>query len=411
MNERNANRLLIIIGTIIVQMGLGTIYTWSLFNQPLVDKFGWELSATSITFSITSFALAFATLFSGKLQDRWGLRRLVAAAGILLGAGLILSSQVSSLWMLYAVAGVIVGFADGTAYITTLSNLIKWFPEKKGLISGISVGAFGTGSLIFKYVNASFISSFGVSTAFLLWGVIVLVMVVGGSFLLKEAKETAASFVKAESKQKDYTVKEMLKTKQAYMLFVIFFTACMSGLYLVGIVKDIGVSLAGLDAATAANAVALVAIFNTTGRIVLGALSDKIGRMEVICGTLLVTAIAVAVLSFVPLSFPIFFACVAAIAFCFGGNITVFPAIVADFFGLKNQSKNYGVIYQGFGIGALAGSLVAAVLGGFQATFTVIAALCIVSLVIALTIKPPGEGKKRKERKGKMKLEPHTRVG
>lgn len=88
MNERKANRLLIIIGTIIVQMGLGTIYTWSLFNQPLVDKFGWELSATSITFSITSFALAFATLFSGKLQDRWGLRRLVAAAGILLGAGL-----------------------------------------------------------------------------------------------------------------------------------------------------------------------------------------------------------------------------------------------------------------------------------------------------------------------------------
>ncbi|MGD6858195.1 L-lactate MFS transporter [Bacillus infantis] len=410
MNERNANRLLIIIGTIIVQMGLGTIYTWSLFNQPLVDKFGWELSATSITFSITSFALAFATLFSGKLQDRWGLRRLVAAAGILLGAGLILSSQVSSLWMLYAVAGVIVGFADGTAYITTLSNLIKWFPEKKGLISGISVGAFGTGSLIFKYVNASFISSFGVSTAFLLWGAIVLVMVVGGSFLLKEAKETAASFVKAESKQKDYTVKEMLKTKQAYMLFVIFFTACMSGLYLVGIVKDIGVSLAGLDAATAANAVALVAIFNTTGRIVLGALSDKIGRMEVICGTLLVTAIAVAVLSFVPLNFPIFFACVAAIAFCFGGNITVFPAIVADFFGLKNQSKNYGVIYQGFGIGALAGSLVAAVLGGFQATFTVIAALCIISLVIALTIKPPSEGNKRKEKR-KMKLEPHTRIG
>ncbi|RYI28296.1 MFS transporter [Bacillus infantis] len=411
MNERKANRLLIIIGTIIVQMGLGTIYTWSLFNQPLVDKFGWELSATSITFSITSFALAFATLFSGKLQDRWGLRRLVAAAGILLGAGLILSSQVSSLWMLYAVAGVIVGFADGTAYITTLSNLIKWFPEKKGLISGISVGAFGTGSLIFKYVNASFISSFGVSTAFLLWGAIVLVMVVGGSFLLKEAKETADSSMKAESKQKDYTVKEMLKTKQAYLLFVIFFTACMSGLYLVGIVKDIGVSLAGLDAATAANAVALVAIFNTTGRIVLGALSDKVGRMEVICGTLLVTAIAVTVLSFVPLNFPIFFACVAAIAFCFGGNITVFPAIVADFFGLKNQSKNYGVIYQGFGIGALAGSLVAAVLGGFQATFTVIAALCIVSLVIALTIKPPGEGKKRKERKGKMKLEPHTRVG
>ncbi|KAB2330349.1 OFA family MFS transporter [Bacillus mesophilum] len=412
MNNQNVNRFLIIIGTVIVQMGLGTIYTWSLFNQPLVEKFGWDLSATAITFSITSFALAFATLFSGKLQDKWGLRRLVAVAGILLGAGLILSSQVSSLWMLYIVAGVIVGFADGTAYITSLSNLIKWFPEKKGLISGISVGAFGTGSLIFKYVNASFISSFGVSTAFLLWGIIVLVMVVGGSFLLKEAKVSGESTAQTASAQRDYTVKEMLKTKQAYMLFIIFFTACMSGLYLVGIVKDIGVSLAGLDVATAANAVALVAIFNTTGRIILGALSDKVGRMQVICGTLLATAIAVSVLSFVPLNFPIFFACVAAIAFCFGGNITVFPAIVADFFGLKNQGKNYGVIYQGFGIGALAGSIVAAILGGFQATFTVIAVLCIISLILAITIRPPHEADQVKESTGKMKnMQAGTRMG
>ncbi|KAB7672684.1 OFA family MFS transporter [Bacillus sp. B1-b2] len=411
MKEHKVNRLLIVIGTIIVQMGLGTIYTWSLFNQPLVDKFGWELSSTAITFSITSFALAFATLFSGKLQDKWGLRRLVAAAGILLGAGLILSSQVSSLWMLYLVAGVIVGFADGTAYITSLSNLIKWFPDKKGLISGISVGAFGTGSLIFKYVNASLISSFGVSTAFLLWGIIVLVMVVGGSFLLKEAKDVAKN-TKAATQQKDYTVKEMLKTKQAYLLFVIFFTACMSGLYLVGIVKDIGVSLAGLDVATAANAVALVAIFNTSGRIILGALSDKVGRMQVVCGTLLATAIAVAVLSFVPLNFPIFFACVATIAFCFGGNITVFPAIVSDFFGLKNQSKNYGVIYQGFGLGALAGSIIAALLGGFQATFTVIAVLCIVSLIIAITIKPPYGAVQSKEKQERLKnMQPHTRIG
>ncbi|HWJ78659.1 MAG TPA: OFA family MFS transporter [Niallia sp.] len=412
MNERNTNRLLIVIGTVIVQMGLGTIYTWSLFNQPLVDKFGWDLSSTAITFSITSFALAFSTLFAGKLQDKFGLRRLVAFAGILLGVGLILSSQVSSLWMLYLVAGVIVGFADGIGYITSLSNLIKWFPEKKGLISGISVGAFGTGSLIFKYVNTSFISTYGVSTAFLFWGVIVLVMIIGGSFLIKEAKDSGENTVQVGKRQKNYTVKEMLKTKQAYLLFIIFFTACMSGLYLVGIVKDIGVSLAGLDVATAANAVALVAIFNTTGRIILGALSDKVGRMKVVCGTLLVTAIAVTVLSFVPLNFPIFFACVAAIAFCFGGNITVFPAIVADYFGLQNQNKNYGVIYQGFGFGALAGSIVAAILGGFEATFTVIAALCIVSFIIALMIKPPFEkdAQPKEDSEKVNNMQPHTRV-
>ncbi|MDU1847244.1 MAG: OFA family MFS transporter [Niallia nealsonii] len=399
MKERNGNRLLIVIGTIIVQMGLGTIYTWSLFNQPLVDKFGWDLSATAITFSITSFALAFATLFAGKIQDKLGLRRLIAFAGIMLGGGLMLTSQVSSLSMLYLIAGVCVGFADGTAYITSLSNLIKWFPEKKGLISGISVGAYGTGSLVFKYINTSLIASYGVSTAFLIWGIIALSMVVGGSFLLKEAREVETTTTSLAPEQKNYTVKEMLKTKQAYLLFVIFFTACMSGLYLIGIVKDIGVSLAHLDVATAANAVALVAIFNTIGRIILGALSDKVGRIKVVSGTLVVTAVAVTVLNVVPLSFPLFFACVAAIAFCFGGVITVYPAIIADFFGLKNQSKNYGIIYQGFGFGALAGSMIAAVLGGFHATFTVISVLCVISFVITLIIKPPFMEPEPKEKK------------
>ncbi|MEC0235071.1 OFA family MFS transporter [Paenibacillus kribbensis] len=408
MKTNSGNRLLIVLGTIIVQMGLGTIYTWSLFNQPLVDRFGWNLSSVAITFSITSFALAIATLFAGKLQDKWGLRRLILGAGVVLGVGLMLSSQVSSLSLLYILAGVVVGFADGTAYITSLSNLIKWFPEKKGLISGISVGAYGTGSLIFKYINGSLIQSVGVSQAFLYWGMIVFIMIVGGSFLVREAVVVNKPSVQnAGTTQRDYTVKEMLRTKQAYLLFVMFFTACMSGLYLIGVVKDIGVRMAGLDVATAANAVAMVAIFNTAGRIILGALSDKVGRLKVVAGALLTTAVAVTVLSLVPLNYGLFFACVAGIAFCFGGNITVFPAIVADFFGLKNQSKNYGIVYQGFGLGALAGSFIAALLGGFIPTFTTIAVLCVVSFLIALTIRTPDQGNSRSQRK----KSPHTLRG
>ncbi|MDQ0201577.1 L-lactate MFS transporter [Neobacillus ginsengisoli] len=397
MKASNDKRWLIVLGTIIVQMGLGTIYTWSLFNQPLVEHFGWKLNSVAVTFSITSFALAFSTLFAGKLQDKWGIRRLIGCAGIVLGTGLILSSQISSLWMLYILAGVVVGFADGTAYITSLSNLIKWFPEKKGLISGISVGAYGTGSLLFKFINGSLIQSVGVSHAFLYWGLIVMIMIVGGSFLVKEAVINNNPQTLKETAQKDYTVKEMLKTKEAYLLFVMFFTACMSGLYLIGIVKDIGVSLAGLDVATAGNAVALVAIFNTTGRIILGALSDKVGRLKVVSGALLVTAVAVTVLSFAKLNYGLFFTCVAGIAFSFGGNITIFPAIIADFFGLKNQSKNYGIVYQGFGLGALSGSFIAAALGGFVPTFTFIAVLSIISIIIALTIKAPSQGKPRKK--------------
>ncbi|MNC15627.1 putative MFS-type transporter YhjX [compost metagenome] len=334
----------------------------------------------------------------------------------MLGLGLILSSQASSLPMFYLLAGVVVGYADGTAYITSLSNLIKWFPKNKGLISGVSVGAYGTGSLIFKYINGSLIESRGVSNTFLYWGIIVMIMIVIGSMLVREApvaapaqgvarKAVAAS--SAVTPVKDYTVKEMLRTKEAYLLFVIFFTACMSGLYLIGIVKDIGVKLAGLDVATAANAVAMIAIFNTVGRLILGALSDRMSRLKLVSITLAVTAAAMFTLSYATLSYGLFFACVAAIAFCFGGNITVFPAIISDFFGLKNHSKNYGIVYQGFGIGALSGSFIAAMLGGFKPTFIIIGLLCILACLIAVSLKAPVQ-KQAREKGMSLKPSRHT---
>lgn len=394
MKRSSINPWLVVLGTVIVQMGLGTIYTWSLFNQPLVSKYGWSLNAVAITFSITGFSLAFSTLFAGKLQEKLGLRKLIMISGLALGLGLILSSQVSSLLLLYLLAGVVVGYADGTAYITSLSNLLKWFPERKGLIAGISVSAYGTGSLIFKYINAKFIDSVGVSQAFLYWGLIVTVMIVVGACLIHQAAEQDTVH---ETKSHDYTTREMLGTKQVYLLFIMLFTSCMSGLYLIGMVKDIGVQLVGLSAATAANAVAIVAIFNTVGRIILGPLSDKVGRLKIVTATFVVIATSVFVLSFVDLNYGIYLACVASVAFCFGGNITIFPAIVGDFFGLKNHSKNYGIVYQGFGLGALAGSFIGVILGGFKPTFMVIGVLCVVSFIIAIFIQPPNQQKEKQE--------------
>ena len=394
MKKSAVNPWLVVLGTVIVQMGLGTIYTWSLFNQPLVSKYGWSLNAVAITFSITSLSLAFSTLFASKLQEKWGLRKLIMTAGLALGLGLILSSQASSLILLYALAGVVVGYADGTAYITSLSNLIKWFPERKGLIAGISVSAYGSGSLIFKYVNAQLIESVGVSQAFIYWGLIVTAMIVLGACLIHQAADQGAV---QETKTHEYTTKEMLGTKQVYLLFIMLFTSCMSGLYLIGMVKDIGVQLVGLSAATAANAVAMVAIFNTLGRIILGPLSDKIGRLKIVTGTFVVMASSVLVLSFVDLNYGIYFVCVASVAFCFGGNITIFPAIVGDFFGMKNHSKNYGIVYQGFGFGALAGSFIGALLGGFKPTFMVIGVLCVVSFIIAILIRAPKQKKEQEE--------------
>lgn len=397
MEKIKSHRGLILLGTVIAQLGLGTLYSWSLFNQPLVNKFGWQLNKVSLTFSIAGFALAFSTLFAGKLQEKFGIKKVVCFCGILFGVGLILTSITDSLILLYLFAGIMVGAADGIAYMMTLSNCIKWFPEKKGLISGIAVGAYGTGSFIFKYIDQALLKSTGVMGAFEYWGILGMILIFVGGLLIKEAPLNPVVKLEHEEVDNNFTVKEMLKTKEAYLLFIVFFSACMGGLYLIGIVKDIGVSLAHLDVDIAANAVAMVAIFNTVGRIILGGLSDRLGSLKVIAFDFIVTAIAVFTLLFVHLNYIIFFACVAGIAFCFGGNITIFPSLIGDFFGLRNHSKNYGVIYQGFGLGALSGSIIANIVGGFKPTFVVIEVLCIVSFIIVLTIKAPKHKEVTKE--------------
>lgn len=211
-----------------------------------------------------------------------------------------------------------------------------------------------------------------------------ILIVIGGQFL-KDAPEIQDSKTGTLGK-KEFTALEMLKTKEAYLLFFVFVTACMSGLYIIGVVKDIGVELAGLTPLIAADAVAMVAIFNTIGRIVLGTLSDKIGSGKVVMYALTITSIAVMLLSLLQLNIIIFFICVAAIAFCFGGCITVFPTIIGDFFGINNKANNYGVIYQGFGVGSLLGTLIATLTREYKLTFIVIAILCVISIIIVATI-------------------------
>lgn len=383
-------KLFIILGTMLAQLGLGTLYTWSLFNSSLARLHGWTLEQVVLSFSITSFSLAIGTLFAGKLQEIFGIKIVVAACGIILGLGLAFAPRFNNLVALYISAGVIVGVVNGIAYILTLSNCIKWFPEKKGIISGISIGCYGLGSLIFKYINSALIKDTGIVHAFMYWGLMAFVLVFIGALLLKDApKHPISKLTKVNSSFKEFNWPELFKEPTAYLLFIAFFSSCLSGLYLIGTAKNIGILFAHLTPATAGSAVALVAIFNTLGRIILGSISDKLGRTKVSAFAFLLIFIGVLILLFVPLSMVTFTIAIAAIAFAFGGNLTVFPAIVSEYFGLENHSKNYGIIYQGFGIGGLLGGLIANLLGGFKPTFWLMLVVALVSVVIMLFIKPP----------------------
>ncbi|CCJ81848.1 putative resistance protein [Cronobacter dublinensis 1210] len=377
-------------GTIVTQFALGSVYTWSLFNGALSQKLDEPVSQVAFSFGLLSLGLALSSSVAGKLQERFGVKRVTIASGVLLGLGLVLTSHASNLLMLWLSAGVLVGLADGAGYLLTLSNCVKWFPERKGLISAFSIGSYGLGSLGFKFIDSHLLASVGLEHTFIIWGGMVMIMIIGGALLMKDAPQQPASAGNGAGEgARDYSLAESMRKPQYWMLALMFLTACMSGLYVIGVAKDIAQGMVRLDAATAANAVTVISIANLAGRLALGILSDKMPRIRVITMGQVVSLVGMAALLFAPLNEVTFFAAIACVAFNFGGTITVYPSLVSDFFGLNNLAKNYGVIYLGFGIGSICGSIIASLFGGFYVTFCVIFALLIVSLAISTTIRQP----------------------
>ncbi|OOF21106.1 hypothetical protein BZJ17_10405 [Salinivibrio sp. IB574] len=390
MNARLSPGMKTLLGTVLAQFALGSVYTWSLFNAPLAAQLNEPVSQVAFTFGIMTLALALASSVSGHLQARFGVRRVTIGAGLLLGASLALTSVVGQLWLLYLTAGLLIGLADGTGYLMTLSNCVRFFPKNKGLASACAIGAYGLGSLGFKYINLYFLAAGGAALSFQMWAVLACVMVVIGGALMHDApQQKAATNASETDAPADYTLSECFKTPQFWLLATVFVTICMSGLYVIGVAKDVGELYVHLDAATAAEAVAIIALANLGGRLVLGVLSDRMARSKVVGLALLVCAAGVGMLRFMPLDQYSFYLSVACVAFSFGGAITVFPTLVSDYFGMNHLSQNYGFIYLGFGVGSFMGSVIAALFGGFIAAFSVMLVMIALSLCIAFTIQAP----------------------
>ncbi|MGO1948433.1 MAG: OFA family MFS transporter [Mycobacteriaceae bacterium] len=352
----------VLAGTVLAQLGLGTVYSWSILNPALADHFYGDHTRTfgiAMTFSIMMICLSVSTLTINVLQARYGVRNVLVACGVVLAAGLLASGFVPNVWMLYITAGVIVGSADGIGYLLSLTNCLRWFPEKAGTISGISVGAYGAPAFILPFVVAPVLGDAdngyaGLRACFILWAVIAGVLIVGGGLLLKDAPLVSNADAAASG---EYSIPQMLRRPQAYMLFFGITAFCFAGLFIIG---NAG-SAAG-DApdptryliGTAVTLVSLVALFNTAGRFLFGWLSDHISRTLIVAVALTVLAVMSVVVGLTWRPEPWLYI-VAFLLFgaAFGGCITIYPAIVGDFFGHNNQSKNYSVIYQGFAAGAV----------------------------------------------------------
>jgi len=381
-------RWLTLAGTVVMQFALGSVYTWSLFNGKLSAKLDEPISQVAFSFGLLSLGLAIASSVAGKLQERFGVRNVAIGAGILMAIGFYLTAHASNIYLLWLSAGVLVGLADGAGYLMSLSNCVKWFPERKGVISACAIGAYGLGSLGFKFICGYLLSVTSLENTFIIWGAMAMTMIIIGALMMTDAPAQQPT-QNALGTTRDYTLSESMRLPQYWMLALMFLTACMSGLYIIGVAKDIGESLVHLTSQTAANAVTVIAIANLSGRLVLGVLSDKMARIRVISLAQIVSLAGMSLLLFTQMNETSFYLSVACVAFSFGGTITVYPSLVSDFFGLNNLTKNYGVIYLGFGIGSVLGSLIASLFGGFTVIFSLIATLLTLSLAMSLLIRQP----------------------
>lgn len=352
-------RTRVLTGTVLAQVGLGTVYSWSILNPALADKYDTKTFSIAITFSIMMICLSVSTLTINWLQAKFGVRNVLVACGVVLAVGLFLAAFMPNVILLYLTAGVMVGIADGIGYLLSLTNCLRWFPEKAGTISGICVGAYGLPAFILPLVVTPVLGDAedgypGLRTCFILWAVIAAVLIVVGGLLLADAPEIPHSDTPSSG---EYSLTQMLRKPQAYLLFWGITAFCFAGLFIIG-----NAGGAAADAAdpkkyligTTVTLVSLVALANTAGRFLFGWLSDHVTRTLIVaCSLTVLTIMSVVVgLAWRPepwlyiLAFLLFGA-------AFGGCITIYPTIVGDYFGHNNQAKNYSIIYQGFACGAV----------------------------------------------------------
>jgi MFS transporter, OFA family, oxalate/formate antiporter len=402
-DARTPNRWLVVIGALIVQVSLGAVYIWSVFQTPLRGVFpGWSEAQVTLPAQIVIATFALAVIFGGQIQDRLGPRRVGTIGGVVLGAGLILagltgnfSEEVALFWLVgtYAVLG---GIGIGMAYVCPIATCVKWFPDRRGLITGLAVAGFGAGAFFFAPLARALITGgsyqlFGIGLfplpqagifgTFTVLGFIFLVTVVLGAQLLRNPPAgycppgwtppmAAAGAVHAE-----FTPREMLRTPVFWVLWVTYLAGSTAGLMIImkaapiwqsfslATVVEIPVAHEPFVAVSsaAAMAVAVLAIFNAAGRILWGRVSDTFGRertlmlMFILCGLLLLG------LDWMR-AYPLYLLGVSMIALCFGGYLALYPAVAADYFGTRNIGVNYGLLFTAYGAGGLLGPYLAAAL-------------------------------------------------
>lgn len=412
------NRYVVVLGGLLIQVCLGSIYAWSFFQTALGEASGvyhWPTILTQLPFAAGLASFAFFMVFAGRWQDRVGPRKVATVGGVLLGAGYILAWLVDivaagdvAVGALYLVLtyGIIGGAGIGFGYVCPIASLVKWFPDKKGTITGIAVAGFGAGALVIGYAEQYLLGVFqapataSIGRPFLILGVVYLIGVTAGARILKNPPPgwTCPGYTPpattADGKGLSIMPGQMIRTGGFWLLWTMFVLAATAGLMTIGNVKTAAIAIDPAAAGWAVLIVGVMSLCNAAGRIVWGAVSDRMGRENTMLCMFSLLAAAMFTFSYmstISISWIAVMAIASLVGFCFGGNFSLFPSATADLYGSKNVGKNYGVLFTSYGIAGILGGLVAGLLvgwtGSYMMAFLITGVLAVMAALLTFALK------------------------
>ena len=400
-NQNVTNRWLIATAGVVMQVALGAVYAWSVFRVPLSDAYGTGVSAVNTTFSIAILALGFAAFFGGLWMNKSGPRIVALSAGVLYGAGIFLASFAQpSLWILYLTYGLMAGIGIGLGYIVPVATLIKWFPDKRGFITGIAVAGFGAGALLTAPIAKQLVQGVGLFPTFAILGILYLVMVVGAALFMKNPPEgwTPEGWEPEEEESGertgvDYELGGALKTWQWYALWALLFLNVTAGIAIISEADPIAQEVSGVAPATAAWLVSIISVGNAAGRFLWAWLSDALGRKWVFLVMFLLQAALFFLLPVVGASFVMLAILSFIIVSCYGGGFGTMPAFNADYFGSKNVGMIYGLMITAWGFAGVLGPQLISIMydatRSYAGAFYILAGIMLVSSIVPFIVRPP----------------------
>jgi len=405
------NRGLVVLGAILIQLALGAIYAWSVFTPSLIVE-GWAKADTQWVFAIGLVSFAVFMVFAGKKIATWGPQKLTFLGGIVLGLGYLIAGLFggTSFWPLVILIGLVGGAGIGFAYVVPIAVGMRWFPDKKGMITGLAVAGFGFGAMLWVKLAGSWghlIENIGLSSTFTTYGIIFAIMVIIGGLWMKfppvgwkpEGYKEAVAGKTGSSEDKEFSSSEMLRKPQFYLIFFTFVVSAGAGLMSIGLMKLYpmealqanGLSMAEASAIAGTAMAVFFSLANGIGRIVWGMLSDKLGRKTSIIIMTATQGILVILFTYMAGSEILLYLGATLIGFNFGGNFALFPTITADTFGAKNVGQNYPFVFLAYGVGGILGPILGGMMGdigNFSMAFTISGIAVLFGTILMLMVKP-----------------------